>query len=170
MNDTFYSILRKVFLFRCSFLLFVFAFGTIINIRYLLRLKSRMQTDRSGRRRQRIHDFEKWKRNCISECILGLIGIVVAFFIWALPPLQDSIDATIVKSEAIYHRDYVDRRTGIPNIGGDVWLTVNQDSFSVELYPGFSETDFPAGTYQAVVWYSPKSKILLDAILIYEIE
>lgn len=79
---------------------------------------------------------------------------------------MDAVNEDYVNVEAIYSREDKDLRSGVPNIGGNIWIAVDENSFSVELYPGFSEEDFPEGTYRAIVCYGSRSKILLQVLII----
>lgn len=160
------NILYSVFLYRFSFLFLVLLVGAILNYTYLINLKKSFQCQKSGRKYQRIRDYEKRKKNCLHRAILGLIGIVFAFLLWVLPPLLDARNSTVIQTEATYCRENVDRRTGIPNLGGSIWISSEKGSMSVELYPGFSELSFPEGEYRAIVWYGENSRILLDISLL----
>ncbi len=170
MNREYQSVLITVFLYRCLFLFAVLSIGTVINLSYLIRLKKRFQKLKSGRKSRRIRDYETSRKNCIGEAALGLIGIVVAFFVWALPPYIDLRSGEVIQSEATYIRESLDTQTGVPNIGGNVCVIINGEALSVELYPGYSEAEYPVGTYNAVIWYSGRSKILLDIELQEDID
>lgn len=169
MNSDFLHNLYLVFFYRLSFLLVVLVASIVINVLYLKRIRKNLYLDGAGRRRQRISDFETRKKNCFGEAIVGLIGIILAFFIWALPPCKDALCEDVVEVEALYCRNEKDLRSGIPNIGGDIWIRVGNDTFSLELYPGFSDADFPVGTYRAIVCYGANSKILLS-VNVLEVE
>ena len=89
MQDSIYMILKTEIWYRCRILLVWFVMGTVINAVYLFRLKTQFKKNQSGRRRQRVQDYEKRKRKCIVQYILGLTVIVILFFAWVLLPLQD---------------------------------------------------------------------------------
>lgn len=165
MDDRFRSALMSVFLCRFFLILAFVLIVAIIDIMYLAHKKKEILTKKSGRKSKRIQDYEKTKRSCMAEFFLGLVGVVVFFYIWALPPLHDLHEGKIVKSEAIYSRNTFEKHTCHLKIGGDIFIATNEDVFLVELFPGFSEEDFPQGSYQAVVWYGENSKILLQVIL-----
>lgn len=166
MYDRFRGILIHVFWYRISFLIIFFVIGTILNISYLFQIKADFKSRRAGRKYQRIRDYEIAKKNIVEKAIVGLIGIICSFLFWALPPYMDALNEDYVTIEAIYARENKDMRSGIPNIGGNIHLIVGEDSISVELFPGFSEAEFPEGEYQAIVCYGAKSRILLSVELL----
>lgn len=162
MNSEYCSLLYSVFWHRIIFIFIVAFVGTILNIVYLRRIKQKSIMSRAGRRRQRIRDYEKRRRDCLSIAILGYIGCIAGILFWALPPCLDAVNESIVTSDAVYDRDNIDLRTGMPNIGGNIQITVENKTFTLELYPGFDEKDFPTGEYAVKAYYGKNSKILLD--------
>lgn len=105
--------------------------------------------------------YQKKYDDTITRIILAVIVMPIVFIMWVLPPYQDASNNRIVQTEAIYYRSKTDFRSHYPNVGGTIRLETGEDSISVELYPGYSDRDFPEGTYPAIVRYGEKSRVLL---------
>lgn len=116
----------------------------------------------AGRKWKRARDYQQREDESCFKVALGFVALILLVFIWVLPPLNDYQNNSVVQTVAIYSRDSNDYHSRTPNVGGSVHLTINGETFSVELYPGYSEADFPEGTFSATVLYGESSRILLD--------
>lgn len=116
----------------------------------------------SARKKKMRQSYQKKYDDTITRIVLAIIVIPIVFIMWVLPPYQDATNNSIIQTEAIYYRSKTDFSSHYPNVGGTIRLEIGEDSISVELHPGFSERDFPEGTYPAMVWYGEKSRVLLE--------
>ena len=102
------------------------------------------------------------KKKLLFRCAIGYTAIAVLFFNWALLPLKDANNNAIVEINTTYFRDSRDYHWLAPNEGGEVYVVIDEKETRLELYPGFSQTEFPEGVFSATVWYGRESKIILD--------
>lgn len=111
-------------------------------------------------------EFVNKRKKILFRCVIGYTLMALLFIFWVLPPYKDAINFSIIEINTIYSRDNRDYHWLAPNIGGEVSVLINDKQTRMELYPGFSQIDFPEGVFHAKVWYAKESKIILDVDLL----
>lgn len=117
MISEYSNLLMRVFWHRLSYVGIILAIGTPLNIYGLYRAKRKYANQKSGRRWQRIRDYENVERNTIHRMMLGLVGVILAIIFWITPPAFDAFGGRIIMTNSVYSRSDIDLRTGVPNIG-----------------------------------------------------
>lgn len=97
-------------------------------------------------------------RDITVLCILTFI-----FIFTSLPIFSDIANQQYVKIEAQYSRN---DRTSDGNLFsyGHVYAETDKKTVTLELPYGWTEDEFPLGTYRGTVWYSEESKVILAFI------
>lgn len=165
--ESFCEILMDTFHHRCEILLiwlllltFVFCLDFIV----LLLKKKYFKQKTSSKTKENAFatELSAIKKKILFRCAIGYTALAFLFFSWALLPLKDAKNQTIVEINTTYFRDSRDYHWIAPNEGGEVYVVIDEKETRMELYPGFSQTEFPEGVFSATVWYGRESKIILD--------
>ena len=167
MTEPLTEILFNVFFHRCKILLVWFVLLTFVfSLDYIVLLIkkkcSKSKTRSKAKEKEFTAELTATKKKILFRCAIGYTAIAVLFFIWALPPLKDAKGHRIIEVDTTYSRDSRDHHWLAPNEGGEVYIVIDGKETRMELYPGFSETDFPEGVFSATVRYGRESKVILD--------
>lgn len=166
MIDSFREILLNTFRHRCEtlfiwlmLLTFVFCSDFIV----LLLKKKHFKQKNSSKTKENAFatELSAIKKKILFRCAIGYTALAFLFFSWVLLPLKDAKNHTIVEINTTYFRDSRDYHWLAPNEGGEVYIVIDEQETRMELYPGFSQTEFPEGVFSATVWYGQESKIIL---------
>ena len=135
---------------------------TVVYLHYRITKESmQIGLSKSRNAQRKRTELARRKRVYLFEFILAAAGTILLLVEWVIPPYLDACYHSIVTSKAVYSRTSVDYTSRFPDIGGTIYLNINGNTMSVELYPNYAENDFPEGTYSATVWYGEKSRVLL---------
>ena len=155
----------KILLWWMTILTLVFCSEFIILLVKGKCIKSREVLSKS--KAKAIHtEFVEKRKKILFRCVIGYTSMALLFFFWVLPPYKDATNCSIIEINTIYSRDDKDYHWLAPNIGGDISVLINDKQTRMELYPGYSQIDFPEGVFHAKVWYAEESKIILAVDLL----
>ena len=166
MTDWFSEILLNTFRYRCETLLLwlvllTFVFCSDFIVLLIKKKHFKQKTSSKNKSKAFAAELTAIKKKILFRCAIGYTALGFLFFSWALPPLKDAKNHTIVEINTTYFRDCRDYHWLAPNEGGKVYILIDEQETRMELYPGFSQSEFPEGMYSARVWYGQESKIIL---------